>query len=71
MTTEKIEKMALSPGECAELCGLHVNTIRKLVKEKRLGAIKLGRKILISKISLAEFLSGRSNQPPSAGATDS
>jgi len=59
MTKEKLEKIALSPSECAELCGLHVNTIRKLVQEKRLGGIKLGRKILISKIALAEFLSGR------------
>ena len=64
MTLAKFEKMALSPCECAELCGLHVNTVRKLVQDKKLPAIKLGRKILISRIELEKWLAGQSTQPP-------
>ena len=69
MTTEKIEKMALSPSECADLCGLHVNTIRKLIQDKRIRAIHLGRKILVSKVELANFLNGKTNDPPATGST--
>ena len=63
-----VEKMAYSIRETAEAIGLHPNTVYELVQEGKIPSIKLGRKILVSKIELAKFLAGHSNQPPAAGA---
>ncbi|MGB7726316.1 MAG: helix-turn-helix domain-containing protein [Dehalococcoidales bacterium] len=63
-----VEKMAYSIRETAEAIGLHPNTVYELVQEGKIPSIKLGRKILVSKIELAKFLAGQSNQqqPPAA-----
>jgi len=62
-----IEKMALSIKETAEAIGLHPNTVYELVQSGRLPAVKLGRKILISKQELGIFLS---NSQSSQSTTD-
>jgi excisionase family DNA binding protein len=59
-----IEKLAYSVQETAEAIGLHPNTVYELIKNGKLPAITLGRKILVSKVELSKWLSaGQSNQP--------
>ena len=58
MLTEKLEKMALSPDETAQVLGLHVNSVRALIHSGKLPAIKLGRKFLVSRLELQKWLSG-------------
>jgi excisionase family DNA binding protein len=59
-----VEKMAYSIRETAEAIGLHPNTVYELVQSGRLPAVKLGRKILISKLELAAWLGhSQSSQP--------
>ena len=68
MTTEK---MAYNIRETAEAIGLHPNTVYLLVQEGKLPAIKLGRKILISKLELSKWLAGQSNNAPPTGTATS
>jgi len=69
MVTNKLEKMALSPEETAQVLGLHVNSVRALIHNGKLPAIKLGRKYLISVIELRKWLGSQSYiNPPSAPA---
>jgi putative molybdopterin biosynthesis protein len=63
------EKMAYNIRETAEAIGLHPNTVYELVKKGELPAIKLGRKILISKLELSKFLVGQLNPPPTGPAS--
>jgi excisionase family DNA binding protein len=63
---EKIEKKAYSPALAAQATGLHVNTVRELIRTGKLRAIKLQRKYLISVVDLQNFLSG--NKPPTGGS---
>jgi excisionase family DNA binding protein len=44
------EKMAFSPQEAAMATGLCLNTIYKLLKQRRLQAVKIDRKLLIPKV---------------------
>jgi len=62
-----VEKMAYSIRETAEAIGLSPNTVYDLVQSKRLPAVKLGRKILISKLELAAWLA---NSQSSQSTTD-
>jgi len=62
-----VEKMAYSIRETAEAIGLHPNTVYELVQGGKLPALKLGRKILISKVELAAWLAGQSSTNPPAG----
>ena len=50
----------MSPQEAADAIGLHVNTVYKLVAEGNIPAIRLSRKILISRLELERWLSNRS-----------
>jgi len=52
-----------SPIEAAGATGLCLNTIYKLLKQKRLKAVRVNRKLLIPKASIEAFLG---NQPPAA-----
>jgi len=61
------EKLAYSVQETAEAIGLHPNTVYELIKNGRLPAITLGRKILVSKIELQAWLKN-GNQPPTGTA---
>jgi len=62
-----IEKMAYSIRETAEAIGLSPNTVYLLVQSKKLPAVKLGRKILISKLELSAWLA---NSQSSQSTTD-
>jgi len=64
MVTEKMGKIVFTPQEIGELCGLHPNTIRKLIAEKKIPAVHLDRKILISKAALLKWLAGESANDP-------
>ena len=52
-----MEKLALRPTEAAVALGLHVQTVRALVDSDRLGAVRVGRRIVIPRSALAKFLS--------------
>ena len=58
----EIKRMAFTVDEVAESLGLHPNTVYKLVSENKLSHVKLGRKILISKTSLDEWLKSGNQQ---------
>jgi excisionase family DNA binding protein len=58
------EKMAFSPQEAAMATGLCLNTIYKLLKQRRLQAVKIDRKLLIPRKSLESFLSVIDTDPP-------
>jgi excisionase family DNA binding protein len=60
---DSIEKLVYSPIEAAGATGLCLNTIYKLLKQKRLKAVRVNRKLLIPKASIEAFLG---NQPPAA-----
>jgi excisionase family DNA binding protein len=50
------EKLAYSPQEAAMTLGLCLNTVYKLIKNKRLKSVKLDRKILIARTEIERFL---------------
>ena len=52
-----MEKLALRPTEAAVALGLHVQTVRALVESGRLGAVRVGRRIVIPRSAIAKFLS--------------
>ena len=56
-----LEKLAYSPIEAAGATGLCLNTIYKLLKQNRLKAVRVNRKLLIPKASIEAFLG---NPPP-------
>jgi excisionase family DNA binding protein len=58
---DSIEKLAYSPREAAGATGLCLNTIYKLLKQNRLKAVRVNRKLLIPKASIEAFLG---NPPP-------
>jgi excisionase family DNA binding protein len=64
-----VEKMAFSVKETADCLGLCSNTVYELIQSGKLPAIRLGRKILVSKIELQAWLKD-GNQPPASGAAD-
>jgi excisionase family DNA binding protein len=53
---EGMEKLALRPAEAATALGLHVQTVRALVESGRLGAVRVGRRIVIPRSAIAKFL---------------
>jgi len=53
---DSIEKLAYSPIEAAGATGLCLNTIYKLLKQNRLKAVRVNRKLLIPKASIEAFL---------------
>ena len=69
MTIGTLNKIALTPQEVADLCGLHINTVRKLIADKKIPAVHLSRKILVSKAGLLRWLEGQSNPPAAPTGT--
>jgi len=55
-------KMAFSPQEAALMLGLCLNTVYKLIREGKLKAVKLDRKILIPRIEIERLLFGNQSQ---------
>ncbi len=46
----------LSPEEAAEKLGLHKETLRKWLREKRIGGVKVGRNWRLRESDLREFV---------------
>lgn len=55
----KLEKEAFSAHEVAQITGLHVNTIRFLLRTDKIGSIKISRKYLVSRANLNSWLNGK------------
>jgi len=53
------EKVAYSVRETAEALGLHPNTVYELISDGKLPALRLGRKILVSRSELEKWVAGR------------
>ena len=56
---EKLEKRAFSAEDVAQITGLHINTIRFLLRTGRIGSIKISRKYLVSQSNLDSWLNGK------------
>lgn len=50
--TQKLTKLFYTVDEVAEILGVHSNTVRKLIKEDKLKAERVGRLIRIKKETL-------------------
>jgi excisionase family DNA binding protein len=66
METKELEKKAFSADDVAKITGLHVNTVRSLLRKGSIGSIKLSRKYLVSLSNLNSWLNGNH---PSGGAS--
>jgi excisionase family DNA binding protein len=51
-----VGKLALTPAQAAEAIGVHVQTLRRLIDEGRLRAVKAGRRTLVPVRELERFL---------------
>jgi excisionase family DNA binding protein len=52
------ERLAYSPDEAAELLGISTELVHDLLRTGQLGSVKAGRRRLIGKHHLEEFLAG-------------
>ncbi len=52
------ERLAYSPDEAAELLGISRELVHDLLRTGQLGSVKAGRRRLIGKHHLEEFLAG-------------
>jgi excisionase family DNA binding protein len=52
------ERLAYSPDETAELLGISTELVHDLLRTGQLGSVKAGRRRLIGKHHLKEFLAG-------------
>lgn len=52
-----------SPDEVAELLGLHVRTVRRYIREGRLGAKRIGKQYRIAAAELSDFLGAEATRP--------
>lgn len=66
---EKLEKKAFSAEDISIITGLHINTVRSLLRKGTIASIKLERKYLVSASNLESWLSGKQPHPPMSGAT--
>lgn len=55
---QKLEKKAFSAEDIAQVTGLHINTVRALLRNSTIHSIKLERKYLVSVSNLEAWLSG-------------
>ena len=55
---QKLEKKAFSAEDIAQITGLHINTVRALLRNGTIPSIKLERKYLVSISNLEKWLSG-------------
>jgi len=65
---EKLEKKAFSAEDISIITGLHINTVRSLLRKGTIASIKLERKYLVSISNLESWLSGNQPHPPVSGA---
>jgi excisionase family DNA binding protein len=65
---EKLVKKAFSAEDISVVTGLHINTVRALLRRGTIASIKLERKYLVSASNLESWLSGNQPHPPISGA---
>jgi excisionase family DNA binding protein len=65
-SVEKLEKKAFSAEAISQVTGLHINTVRALLRNGTIPSIKLQRKYLVSASNLENWLSGNQPHPPSS-----
>jgi excisionase family DNA binding protein len=63
-----MERLALRPAEAAKALGLHVQTVRALVDSGRLGAVRVGKRIVIPASAIAKFLNESETKAQVGGA---
>jgi excisionase family DNA binding protein len=56
------QQMTFGVDEVAEMLGLHPNTVYRAVKEQRLRAVPIGRRVLIPCSAIAELLAEPSQE---------
>ncbi len=59
MTIAPMEKLAVSMSETARILGLHLDTVRKLVRSRELPSFKVGTRILVPTAQLRQYIEGR------------
>ena len=57
----QIEKATLTVRELSELLGIGLTTAYDLIKKNQFHTIKVGRKILIPKVTVSKWLEGDDN----------
>jgi excisionase family DNA binding protein len=62
------DRLAYSPDEAAELLGISTELVHDLLRTGQLGSVKAGRRRLIGKHHLEEFLAREQKQPDSPGS---
>ena len=62
------DRLAYSPDEAAELLGISTELVHDLLRTGQLGSVKAGRRRLIGKHHLEEFLARNRSQPDSPGS---
>lgn len=63
------DRLAYSPDEAAELLGISTELVHDLLRTGQLGSVKAGRRRLIGKHYLEEFLAREQRQPDSPGSS--
>ncbi len=58
--TEELHKPALSINEAAELLGVSKSTMKGLIYMKRVGSVRIGRRVLVVRSSLMDVLASGS-----------
>jgi excisionase family DNA binding protein len=68
MSTENLEIMAYTISQTSKVLNVHPNTTRKLIAERGLPAIRIGKKFIIPKLELQAWCSRNcnNNRPPAA-----
>ncbi len=51
-----LEKLTYTPKEMAQVLGLSLTTVFRLIKKKEIPVIRVGRKVLIPKDKLKEWI---------------
>ncbi|AEM72922.1 helix-turn-helix domain-containing protein [Caldicellulosiruptor acetigenus] len=52
----EFEKMTYTPKEAAQVLGISLTTVFKLIKQKKIPVIRIGRKVLIPKAKLKDWI---------------
>ncbi len=60
----------LTVHEAADLLKVKESTVRSLINEKHLRAVKVGKEWRIAEVDLLQFLNDNANRAPDAGSGD-
>lgn len=51
-----MEQMAVNQREAAQALGVHPHTLRRLIAARRIGVVKVGRRVLVPVAEIERFL---------------